>query len=72
MKIYKTTFDPDTKEVLELSQVSEFGSLNQVRKAYPDAALVSVSARLLIFEGGVAYSDYAFNTGPATPAGRGL
>lgn len=72
MKIYETHFDVDTKEVTRDSVVSEYGSLSRVIKDNPQRQVISRSPRLVIFKGGIAFSDYPFHTGPCSPAGKGL
>lgn len=72
MKIYETHFNVDTKEVTRDSVVSEYGSLSRVIEDNPQRQVISRSARLVIFQGGLAFSDYPFYTGEATPAGKGI
>lgn len=57
--IYLTTFDPVTKRGNAASTDSGFPTLDDVRAVLGDGWLSS-SGRVVIYPGGVAFSDYPF------------
>lgn len=57
--IYITTFDPVTKRANAASTDSGFPTLDAVRACMGDGWLRS-SGRVVVYPGGVAFSDYPF------------